>query len=143
VGNIPCGECVSVQDHCFMKFRRSHWLTDLSYIPRAPHIATKNLSLHCEPFDFADSTVLWREKAIRQAANQSGHNVVVAGPSMPARSTTDAAPELVVLPYFNFTAPHAKMHPRYGEDCTHFCSSPFMYYPIWRSLRFALDRQFM
>ncbi|CAB9498321.1 expressed unknown protein [Seminavis robusta] len=100
----------------------------------------KNLS-HCQPFSFSDSSAGWRELAIRKAANKSGHSFVMAGPHMPSLSSVQ--PELVTLPYFNFTAPHPTMHPHSGAaECTHYCSSPFIYYPLWRSLRFALDRQF-
>ena len=42
------------------------------------------------------------------------------------------------------TTQHDNMHPDLGErsDCTHYCSTPFVYYPLWRSLRYALNRQF-
>lgn len=62
---------------------------------------------------------MWREKAIQQAAQQAGHSIVVAGPNMhPLRhhvthnnNQQQKRPELVVLPYFNFTSQHCTMPP--------------------------------
>jgi hypothetical protein len=45
--------------------------------------------------------------------------------------------ELVFLPYRNFTIPLHYLHP--GE-CAHYCHTPFVWLPIWRSLRLAMDR---
>jgi len=106
------------------------------------------LSNECQPLNSHSSTLLWREQAIEKAALDSGTNLIVAGPNMPPltpRSNNNkTANEVVVLPYLNFTSPHHGLHPHQEgqQDCTHFCSSPFMYYPLWRSLRFAFDRQF-
>jgi hypothetical protein len=46
-------------------------------------------------------------------------------------------PELVVLPFRDYTVPLHYLHP--GE-CTHYCHSPHMWLPIWRALRLAIDR---
>jgi hypothetical protein len=99
----------------------------------------------CWPMTHNDTSVGWRERAIQRAANESGHSLVMTGSNMPA--PLDASPnltEVVILPYFNFTSLHHGMHPRDGgfQDCTHYCSSPYVYYPLWRSLRFAMERQF-
>ncbi|CAB9518883.1 expressed unknown protein [Seminavis robusta] len=107
----------------------------------------EHLSQECKPMLYDGESVAWREKAIQRAANQSGHTLVMAGPNMPPHqhNTNQGVQEVVVLPYFNFTAKHHGMHPLQGEDthdCTHYCSSPYVYYPIWRSLRFAMERQF-
>lgn len=101
-----------------------------------------NLQPTCQQFSPTDSSVAWREKAIQSAAFQSGHNLVQAGPNM--MPYQENKKEVVVLPYFNFTSQHFNMHPTESEsdDCTHYCSSPYVYYPLWRSLRFAMDRQF-
>jgi len=45
--------------------------------------------------------------------------------------------ELVFLPYREYTAPLHYMH---AEDCSHYCSTPYIWLPIWRSLRFGMDR---
>ena len=139
------------------------------------HRDAMSLSKQCQPMNYSDRSVGWRETAIQQAANQSGHRLVVAGPHMPPLPTpthamnnnsrrhgtstnnssagkdnnmtqqhTQTQPEIVVLPYFNFTSHLHTLHPVQDnfQDCTHYCSSPFIYYPIWRSLRFAMERQF-
>jgi hypothetical protein len=45
--------------------------------------------------------------------------------------------ELVFLPYRNYTVPLHYFHP---TECTHYCHTPFVWLPIWRSLRLAIDR---
>lgn len=45
--------------------------------------------------------------------------------------------ELVFLPFRNYTVPLHWLHP--GE-CTHYCHSPYLWLPLWRNLRIALDR---
>ena len=45
--------------------------------------------------------------------------------------------ELIFLPYHDYTKALHYLHP--GE-CTHYCSTPYLWLPIWRSLRVALDR---
>jgi hypothetical protein len=42
------------------------------------------------------------------------------------------------LPFFNLTAQLHYLHP---SECTHYCSTPYLWMPIWRSLRLAMDRQ--
>lgn len=48
--------------------------------------------------------------------------------------------EVIFLPFYNFSAELHDMHSRNGRDCTHFCYTPFTWYPIWRQLRIAIDR---
>jgi len=127
----------------------------------------------CQPMNYNDTSVGWRETSVQQAIQQAGHQIIMAGPSMPplqkryhqqaSSAVTTAAmdknndtrkyhrsqqqatiPEVVVLPYFHYTSRLYSLHPIQDnfQDCTHFCSSPFLYYPLWRSLRFAMDRQF-
>jgi hypothetical protein len=45
--------------------------------------------------------------------------------------------ELVFLPYREYTAPLHYMH---TTDCSHYCSTPYIWMPIWRGLRLGLDR---
>ena len=45
--------------------------------------------------------------------------------------------ELVILPFREYTNELHYLHP--GE-CTHFCSSPYVWLPLWHSLRVAVDR---
>jgi hypothetical protein len=45
--------------------------------------------------------------------------------------------ELVFLPYRQYTGNLFDLHP--GE-CTHYCSTPYIWLPVWRTLRLAFDR---
>ena len=98
----------------------------------------------------------WRENSIRIAAKQANLRYVVAGatttttdnnnmmmqlPSSSSKNTTKKPKELIILPYLNYTSVHHELH-GLGNDCTHYCGSPFLYQPIWRSLRLAMDRQY-
>ena len=88
-----------------------------------------------------DERFYWREHAIHTAATKAGYKIVVANESLESQHhprTPRDTKELVILPFYNFTAPLYDLHP--GE-CTHFCSTPFLWMPIWRSLRLAMDRQ--
>ena len=100
----------------------------------------------CRPFQQNDTSVGWREKAVQMAANASGHKLIMSGSNMPPLDRSqNTLQEVVVLPYFNFTSQHHELHPRDKEgsdDCTHYCSSPHVYYPLWRSLRLAMERRF-
>jgi hypothetical protein len=96
------------------------------------------------PLDPADGIKGWRERAVADAAAEAGFDRVEAGRNMPTFPSGTGNNELVVLPYYGFTSDQYTMHPFRGDwqDCTHYCSSPFLYMPIWRSLRLAMDRQF-
>ena len=50
------------------------------------------------------------------------------------------------IPFFQFSLAQAKLHSsivpnvgRGGPDCTHFCSTPFLWMPLWRGWRIALE----
>jgi hypothetical protein len=45
--------------------------------------------------------------------------------------------EIVFLPYRDYTKALHHMHDR---ECTHYCANPFIWQPIWRSLRLAMQR---
>ncbi|GKY96305.1 hypothetical protein MPSEU_000590200 [Mayamaea pseudoterrestris] len=47
--------------------------------------------------------------------------------------------EIVMIPFRQYTLPLHNLHAGY-PDCSHYCSSPFLWVPIWRGLRLALDR---
>ena len=51
----------------------------------------------------------------------------------------DGKQEIVMAPFRDFTSSLWEMHPPF-PDCTHFCSTPFLWLPIWRSIRMAMDR---
>ena len=105
---------------------------------------------YCQPLNDHDVLAGWRKRSIAKAAQQTGHDVVIASPNMPPFPSGTGRPEVVVLPYFDFTArTQSSFHPYHGstgipvsQDCMHWCSAPFLYVPSWRSLRLAMDRQF-
>ena len=101
----------------------------------------------------------WRQKCVEKGAKKANIPVLYAGPAMPPlpvsntigsnddlNGTQRVQPnnfnynELVILPYHEFTSKMHRFHG--GTDCTHYCSTPILYAPLWRSLRIAMDRQF-
>jgi len=46
--------------------------------------------------------------------------------------------ELVFLPYRDYTKEITYLH---YDECTHYGSNPFLWQPIWRNVRLALQRQ--
>jgi hypothetical protein len=104
----------------------------------------ENSSGTCVPTDFDDSHVWWRENTVKQATADANYSYAVAGPDMPQKNKS--TPRVVVAPWFHFTGQHYQLHP-YNQrspkqDCTHFCGSPFLYLPVWRGLRIAMDSEF-
>jgi hypothetical protein len=99
----------------------------------------------CVPLPTENSTLMssdrfrWRQHVLHASARQAGYNVVVAtDASLPRPKQKGGSDELVILPFYNFTVPLFDLHP---NKCTHYCSTPFLWMPIWRSLRLAMDRQ--
>ncbi len=45
--------------------------------------------------------------------------------------------ELIFVPFREYTVPLDYLHP--GE-CTHYCHTPYLWLPLWRNLRIAMDR---
>lgn len=103
-----------------------------------------NKTNQCRPIiDRNETLSTWRESSVSLAAQQAGYHYTIVGSHMPPRlPLSSITKELVVLPYYNFTAAHWDQHPPEIADCTHYCPSPFLYLPLWRSFRIALDRQF-
>ena len=88
----------------------------------------------------------WRERALRKATKAAGYQYIVAGPSMPAVRRDKRKKDMLVLPFYNLTEPlhtaHKDTIAGSHPDCTHYCSSPFLYMTLWRSLRLAMDRHY-
>jgi hypothetical protein len=99
----------------------------------------------------------WREPIVRTTALDAGFRLIRADEhytvlGTPPRKENDRSngpvPEMAILPFFNFTVPHHDLHPieagKEGQpDCTHFCSTPYLWLPVWRSLRLALERRLL
>lgn len=86
----------------------------------------------------------WRESKVLKAAKKQGYRTMTMlwnnSESAESLLNDDATtPTLVVLPWWDFTARHHEMHP--FQECSHYCSSPFLYLPLWRGLRLAMDRK--
>ncbi len=83
----------------------------------------------------------WRERAVQETATTAGYKLLVADETLPSHTTgheTDKNKELVILPFYNYTVSMYFLHP---NECTHYCSTPFLWMPVWRSLRLAMDRK--
>jgi hypothetical protein len=94
----------------------------------------------CVSLSLNDSPIIgWRERVVQDKAKELGYNVVVADYTLPLAGKPVAGQrELVILPFFNLTASLHYFHP---DECSHYCSTPYLWMPIWRSLRLAMDRQ--
>jgi hypothetical protein len=60
--------------------------------------------------------------------------------SSSSSSSTTILGELVILPFRKFTH---DLHYAHGTECTHYCSSPHLWLPVWRALRLSMDRLFL
>lgn len=103
-------------------------------------LRSANTTNRCVPIKYDANVSAWRERMVQQAAKKALNKYVVIQSPMPPVSKNWKRPELLVIPYYNFTAFHYKMHP--SSECSHYCSSPFIYMPLWRSIRLAMDRQY-
>ena len=45
--------------------------------------------------------------------------------------TLDPGGLIGIAPFFRLTAGHHDLHPSGGRDCTHFCSAPLLWAPVW------------
>ena len=46
--------------------------------------------------------------------------------------------DIFILPFANFSSNfHELLHK--ANECTHYCSTPYLWYPIWRSLRLSME----
>lgn len=78
-----------------------------------------------------------RTQLMTEAAEMAGFAISNASDPSFSSQPVSRGDELVILPYYRFTSELHRVHP--GE-CTHFCHTPYVWIPIWRTLRLALDR---
>jgi hypothetical protein len=83
----------------------------------------------------------WRDKYVADAAQLNDFTIFSAG-RLPSKSDTN--PRLIVLPFFHVTRPFHDLHgwnvyAAHDMDCTHYCSVPYLWWPLWRSWRVALE----
>ncbi len=96
-------------------------------------------STNCTPIQWTEN-VGRRDRVVRDAALQAGYEVI----SSPRNASLG---KLVMLSYHNFTVPLHGIHPvNHGDfknatngECTHYCSTPFLWMPLWRTMRISLD----
>lgn len=90
-----------------------------------------------------DPLLAWRNHDILDAVNKSGFTFVSVDPSgkipMPPLLLQSDKDEIAMLPFTEFTSDFHDLHP---NECTHYCSTPHLWIPLWRSLRLSMDRRF-
>jgi hypothetical protein len=79
----------------------------------------------------------FRAPLMTEAAGLAGFTVSNASDPLFLSQPVSRGDELVILPYNRFTSEMHQLHP---NECTHFCHTPNVWLPIWRTLRLALDR---
>ena len=75
---------------------------------------------YCAPIKMAD----WRRPLMDQILNITG----VAFPQ-----------QFDILPFHEYTSHLHDLHSSNGDDCSHYCSTPSLWLPLWRTLRLAID----
>ena len=99
----------------------------------------------CVPFHSgSNATALsWYQELMLKAAEAANVSIVGFPPGDPtdiiAPPDTGNQNELAILPFTLFTRPLHYLHPG-GVDCSHICYTPFVWLPVWRTLRISLDR---
>ena len=105
----------------------------------------RRASRGCVPFrPGSNVTALsWYQELMLKAAEAANVSVVGFPPGDPTATGVGPNPdnrdELAILPFTLFTRPLHYLHPG-GEDCSHICYTPFVWLPVWRTLRISLDR---
>ena len=100
-------------------------------------------SQKCTSLEWTD-TVWRRDRTVLAAARAAGYNIVSPN------NVSLGKHHMVSLPYHNFTAQLHDSHPSFEDseslfhnesqgECTHYCSSPLLWVPLWRTLRIAVD----
>jgi hypothetical protein len=96
----------------------------------------------CRAHSLNDTRVGWRDSLFREMAEGLDYKLVVANPTAKkiAESRSDQpGREIAILPFVNFSSTLHDLHPL---ECTHFCSTPHLWAPLWRSLRLSMDWKF-
>ena len=95
-------------------------------------------SKKCTPLEWTE-TVGIRNRIVETAARHAGYDIV------PMTNATLREGTITMLPFHNFTAELYGSHPydeEKGGECTHYCTTPFLWMPLWRTLRIAMDAAF-
>ena len=95
-------------------------------------------SKKCTPLEWTDMVGI-RDRRVEMAARHAGYDIV------PMTNATLRKGTMTMLPFHNFTAALHGSHPydeKIGGECTHYCTTPFLWMPLWRTLRIAMDTAF-
>lgn len=76
--------------------------------------------------------------ALQSLNNPSWSHAFTSDPHF-LSSKPDKDKELIIIPFRQYTIPMHNLHPS-TTDCTHYCHTPYLWLPLWRSLRLSLDR---
>ena len=123
----------------FRETAAQHFNTSGGEWPAARRTSVEQMT--CAPLSPDDKLVGWRGRLFRSICQGLGYKLVVADPSKKEIIDTPTSDQrnLVIVPFLNFTRELYDLHP--GE-CTHYCSTPHIWYPLWRSLRLSMDWKF-
>jgi hypothetical protein len=103
------------------------------------HYSSRLVSIRdgCVPMP-RDGREGFRWPILRTCAERVGMTVLNAlAANFSSQPVSRSDHELVILPFRDFTSELHYLHP---NECSHFCSTPHLWLPIWRSLRLAMDR---
>jgi hypothetical protein len=83
---------------------------------------------------------VWREELVQQQARQAGLEVEHAN-----NLSSSVGQKVIILPFYHTTAPLYDLHPWlptnfWERDCTHYCSVPYLWWPLWHYWRLVLER---
>lgn len=87
----------------------------------------------------------WRDREFLLVAQEqdfnirhADHNNTIASNNITTDKNKTAVNEIYILPFAKYSA---KFHELHQGECTHFCSTPFLWYPLWRSLRLSMEEK--
>ena len=95
-------------------------------------------SKKCTALEWTDMVGI-RDRTVETAARHAGYDIVTMVNATLRKGT------MTMLPFHNFTAALHGSHPydeEIGGECTHFCTTPLLWIPLWRTLRIAMDTAF-
>jgi hypothetical protein len=101
----------------------------------------KNLKQPCSPLNESKltTTSVYMNAMVNVAKSMNWSYVYTDEPDFGHKPLRNDSRELVIIPFRQYTIPMHNLHPSAG-DCSHYCSTPYLWLPLWRSLRLAIDR---
>jgi hypothetical protein len=125
----------------FRETSAQHFDTPLGDWPRA------RAPYNCTPLDTKKPLFGWRTPDILNAIEKSGFTSMLVDPSgktptppLQLQHSDQQNNEVAFVPFTEFSSDFYDLHP---SECTHFCHTPHLWNPLWRSLRLAMERRFV